>query len=101
MVARRVRPGGSMQIVIIGAGGHGKVVLDILRAGGRYEPVGFLDADPALAGTTARGLRGVGPAALLPKLRQQKVRGAGVAIGANRTRREYVGLVREYGLEPV
>jgi len=26
-----------MQLVIIGAGGHGKVVLDIVRAAGKYE----------------------------------------------------------------
>lgn len=90
-----------MQVVIIGAGGHGKVVLDILRAAGRYEPVGFLDADPALAGTVVGGLPVLGPANLLPRLRQQKVRGAVVAIGDNRARREYAGLVREYGLERV
>jgi UDP-perosamine 4-acetyltransferase len=88
-----------MQVVIVGAGGHGKVVLDILRAAGRVEPVGFLDADPALAGTTVGGLPVLGAANLLPRLRQQKVRGAVVAIGDNRTRRQYAALVREQGLE--
>ncbi len=42
--------------LIVGAGGHGKVVLDILRAGGHYRPVGFVDADPRLVGTTVGGL---------------------------------------------
>jgi UDP-perosamine 4-acetyltransferase len=89
-----------MQILIIGAGGHGKVVLDILRAGGRYEPVGYLDADPALAGTTVGGLPVLGAANLLPKLRQQqKVRSAIVAIGDNRTRARYAQLLREQGFE--
>ena len=88
-----------MRIVIIGAGGHGKVVLDILRAGGQVEPVGFLDADPALAGTQVCGLTVLGPANLLPGLRRQKVRGAIAAIGDNRTRDQYAALVREHGLE--
>ena len=89
-----------MDTVIIGAGGHGKVVLDILRAGGRYEPVGFLDADPALAGTMVGGLPVLGAANLLPKLRQQqKVRAAIVAIGDNRTRARYAQLLREQGFE--
>ena len=34
-----------MDILIVGAGGHGKVVLDILRAAGVHRPVGFLDAE--------------------------------------------------------
>jgi UDP-perosamine 4-acetyltransferase len=89
-----------MQIVIIGAGGHGKVVLDILRAGGRYEPVGFLDADSALAGTMVGGLPVLGAANLLPRLRQQqKVHAAVVAIGDNRTRARYAQLLREQGFE--
>jgi UDP-perosamine 4-acetyltransferase len=89
-----------MQIVIIGAGGHGKVVLDILRVGGRYEPVGFLDADPVLAGTTVGGLPVLGAANLLPRLRQQqKVRAGIVAIGDNRTRALYAQLLREQGFD--
>lgn len=90
-----------MRIVIIGAGGHGKVVLDILRAAGGVEPVGFLDADPALAGTQVCGLAVLGPANLLPGLRRQKVKGAIVAIGDNRARDQYAALVREHGLELV
>lgn len=34
-------------LVILGAGGHGREALDILRASGRA-PLGFLDANPAL-----------------------------------------------------
>src|SRR5262249_9193735 len=72
------------QVVIIGAGGHGKVVLDILRSAGEYEPVGFIDADTRLAGTTVGGLRVLGPTNVLPKLRQQRnLTHAIVAIGDN------------------
>jgi UDP-perosamine 4-acetyltransferase len=91
--------GHCMQVVILGAGGHGKVVLDILRAQGRYEPVGFVDADTQLTGTKVGGLPVLGPLNILPKLRQQKVAHAIVAIGDNRTRLRYAGAVECEGFE--
>ena len=84
-----------MDVVIVGAGGHGKVVLDILRTEGKHKVVGFVDADLSLAGTNVGGLSVIGPANMLPKLRQQKVRGAIIAIGDNRTRLEYAAKLRE------
>ncbi len=92
-----------MELVIIGAGGHGKVVLDIVRAAGRYEPVAFLDADPAVAGASVGGVPVLGgPVNLLPRLRQQeRVRHAIVAIGDNRARLGYAQLLRAHGFEPV
>lgn len=90
------------QLVIIGAGGHGKVVLDILRAAGRFQPVGFVDADPRLAGTSVGGLPVLGPLNVLPKIRQQqRVAHAIVAIGDNRTRLRYLAAVEAEGLELV
>lgn len=88
-----------MDTVIIGAGGHGKVVLDILRAAGVHHPIGFIDADVALAGTTIGGLPVLGPANVLPKLRQQKVKGAIVAIGDNAVRRSYASRAVEHGFQ--
>lgn len=85
-------------LLIIGAGGHGKVVLDIVRAAGLFEPVGFLDADPGLAGKACGGLPVLGPVSLLPKLRAQGTRHAIIAIGDNRTRHRYAAIVREHGL---
>ena len=88
-----------MQLAIVGAGGHGKVVLDILRAAGRYEPVGFVDADARLAGTKVGGLPVLGGTNVLPKLRQQRVRHAIIAIGDNRTRQRYAALLESEGFE--
>lgn len=85
------------QVVIIGAGGHGRVVLDVLRAAGQLEPVGFVDADTRLAGTTVGGLPVLGPTNVLPKLRQQRVRQAIIAIGDNRTRHRYAALLESEG----
>ena len=88
-----------MDLVIIGAGGHGKVVLDILQATGKHRVVGFLDADPGLAGTEVNQIPVLGPVNQVSRLRQQKVKGAIVAIGDNRVRLSYAALLTEHGLE--
>jgi UDP-perosamine 4-acetyltransferase len=87
-----------MDVLIIGAGGHGKVVLDILRAAGLHRPIGFLDADPALIGSEIRGLPVLGQVNLLPKLRQ-KARAAIVAIGDNRTRTSLALMLRQQAFD--
>jgi UDP-perosamine 4-acetyltransferase len=90
-----------MDVVIIGAGGHGRVVLDILRAAGRVRVVGFLDADPGRAGTRVDDVPVLGAVNMLPKLSQQKVRGAIVAIGDARARKAYLTEIQQAGLEPI
>jgi UDP-perosamine 4-acetyltransferase len=88
-------------VVIVGAGGHGKVVLDILRAAGKYKPIGFLDADPALTDSYVAGLPVLGSINTVTTLRRQRVRRALVAIGDNRTRAEYAAKLLEQGIELV
>jgi UDP-perosamine 4-acetyltransferase len=88
-----------MDTIIVGAGGHGRVVLDTLRVGGQYTPVGFIDADPTLAGTRIAGLPVLGAINSLPKLRQQKIKYAIVAIGDNHSRGSYARLLRDHGFE--
>jgi sugar O-acyltransferase (sialic acid O-acetyltransferase NeuD family) len=91
-----------MDVVLIGAGGHGRVVLDILLSVGQHRVVGVLDADPALAGTRLYGVEVLGPINLLEKLRRtHHVRGAIVAIGDNRVRRGYRREVDTTGLEAI
>jgi len=63
-----------MNIVIIGAGGHGRVVLDVLRAMGKFQIAGFIDADTGKAGQEVMGVPLLGPIHLLRKLRKQDVR---------------------------
>jgi UDP-perosamine 4-acetyltransferase len=89
-----------MDVVIVGAGGHGKVVLEILRAAGQHKPVGFLDADPALAGANVAGLPVLGYLNVLPKIRP-KAKGAIVAIGDNRVRQGYARKLIEAGFDLV
>ena len=88
-----------MNVVIIGAGGHGRVVLDILRAAGKHEIVGFVDADPQLAGTNIGDVPVLGQVNLLSKLRAQKIKAAIVAIGDNAVRRGYAKKAAEQGFE--
>lgn len=89
-----------MDILIIGAGGHARVVLDILRAAGQHRPLGFLDADEALQNTTVSGLPVLGHPQHLSKLRG-KARGAIIAIGNNATRLAYAKQMTDAGLELV
>ncbi len=85
--------------LIVGAGGHGKVVLDILRAGGHYRPVGFVDADPRLHGTVVGGLPVLGGVHQLGRLAgPHRVAAVVIAIGDNRARAGYAAAVAEAGL---
>ena len=85
-------------ILIIGAGGHGKVVADILRAAGS-PAAGFIDADPARAGQSVGGLRVLGPVNRLEHLaRDHGADRAVIAIGDNRARVELAAEVQRAGL---
>lgn len=88
-----------MEIVIAGAGGHGRVVLDILRAQGAHTVRGFLDANQDLHGARVDGVPVLGHLNLLAKLKSSGVAGAIVAIGDNRVRRRYAEKLHEAGLE--
>lgn len=88
-----------MDVIIAGAGGHGRVVLDILRAGGTHTVVGFLDANLDLKGQVIAGVPVLGHLNLLPKLIAAGVGGAIVAIGDNRVRRSYAQKLVAAGLE--
>ncbi len=88
-----------MKVIICGAGGQGKVVLDILRAANKHEVVGFVDSSPDKAGQTVCDLPVFGPVNVLPKLRRQKLGHAIVAIGDTRVRQKYAQLLKEQGFE--
>src|SRR5258706_8599553 len=71
-----------MKVLVIGAGGHGHVVADILRAsadaGGDQEFIGFLDDQPRYHDKAV-----LGPLGMLPRIPHDAVI---VAIGDNETR---------------
>jgi len=88
-----------MDVVIIGAGGHGRVVLDILRAAGAVRVAGFVDANRSLHGHRVDGVPVLGDISILPGQLAQGVSGALVAIGDNGVRREYAEMVGLIGFE--
>lgn len=78
-----------MKVVIIGAGGHGQVVADILfhmwAKGRDLELVGFLDDDTSLVGKDFLGLKVLGTVDKLDDLGHEAII---IAIGDNRVRME-------------
>ncbi len=82
-------------VVILGAAGHAKVCIEVLRATGLYRPCACLVPDSSSA--TVLGvpiIRTLDDAAGLTKLRAEGVSSAFVALGANRVR-DAVGTVVE------
>lgn len=76
------------KVVVVGAGGHAKVVLEVLRAAGGFDVVGLVDPDPAHADVLGAAV--LGGDEVLPELRARGVAAAVVALGSNRAR-ERVG----------
>ena len=88
-----------MRCVIAGAGGHGRVVLDILLNAAEHDVVGFVDSSPELVGRRMDGRPVLGDLSYLPELRDQRgVQGVVVAIGSNDVRREFADRVEQLGL---
>lgn len=88
----------SMRVVIVGAGGHGQVVADIVprmtEAGAHVLSVGYLDDDPLIRGRNPLGLPVVGRVA---DLRLVDHDAAVVSIGEDRTREQVVGALSNDG----
>lgn len=74
------------RIVVIGAGGHAKVVISTLQACGR-RPVRAFDDDPGKWGSELLGVPIVGP---VSEAANEKVDGAIVAVGDNQHRARLV-----------
>jgi len=84
-----------MKILIFGAGGQGRVVLDILKQSQQYEIVGFVDSNKTLHGKIIDGLPVLGDISILSHLYKEMTKGAIIAIGDNRVRKELAKTVKE------
>jgi sugar O-acyltransferase (sialic acid O-acetyltransferase NeuD family) len=73
-------PQGENRILVYGAGGHGRSLVALLRALGRYEILGFLD-DGYEVGDSVFGLKVLGGAEQLAEFAQDGVRMAVNAVG--------------------
>lgn len=87
-------------VLILGAGGHGRVVLDILLQTGRHEVLGFLDNNSEIHGRRIDWLPVLGPIYALPELAATHgCDGVVVAIGDNGVRRGVARQVEGAGIE--
>ena len=83
-----------MQIAIIGAGGHAKVVADAVLAGDQYRIFGFFDDDASLWRNEILGLPIVGP---IDSWRSHSIDAFVVGIGDNADRRKMFDRLKSAG----
>ena len=88
--------------LIVGCGGHGRVVLDIVRRSGAFDPVGFFDSNPAMHGRRIDGLKVLGHPDELSDTRTECAADCAiVAIGDNGVRRAFADQLSTAGFELV
>ena len=71
-----------IKVVGIGAGGHAKVLLDVLRCASGFEVVGLVDADPKQHGRSLEGVSVLGGYEALDRLLGEDVSHAFLGVGA-------------------
>lgn len=89
-------------IIGVGAGGHAKVVIEILRFVKDFEIVGLLDVDSTLWGTEVLGVPVLGNDSRLSELYDQGVRTAFIGVGTTKNSVNRTALyfqLREAGFE--
>ena len=69
------------QIIIYGAGGHAKAVMEMVQAIGAFRIAGILDDNAALTGNSVLGIPVLGTRELLPRLVEQGIRLAANGVG--------------------
>ena len=84
-------------MLVYGAGGHAKVVIDIIEQQARYTIAGLLDDDPGLCGKRVYGYRVLGTRATAPKLRTGLLRHVVVAVGDNAARLAIAAMLARQG----
>lgn len=90
------------KIVGLGAGGHAKVMVDLIRESGEHEIVGLLDPDASLHGTEVLGVEVIGADDKLQSLAAEGVNLAFVGVGSiddTAPRRRLFQLARSEGFK--
>lgn len=85
-------------VLIVGSGGHAKVIADILESAGEHRIAGFTSLDPH---ETLFDYPRLGDDSQLPALYASGLRHAFLAIGANSVRHRLLRALREIGFELV
>lgn len=88
-----------MAVVVFGAGGQARVLLELMDRAAINPVVGLLDDNAELHGTQVDGVTVVGPVEKLPQLiRVMHIRRAAIAFGDNVLRKKFADYAREHGL---
>ena len=85
------------KLLVFGAGGHAKVVIDIIEQQGNYEIAGLLDDDVKHKGGSFFGYPVLGTRADLPALISAQLRHAIVTIGDNASRAAVAAHLDQHG----
>lgn len=91
-----------MRVVLVGAGGHARVLLDAMRLQSEHEIVAAVDANRGLHGLTFEGIPIVGGEDVLPELHADRVEGALLGVGSvdvNDVRRRLHERISRLGFE--
>ena len=88
------------RLLIVGAGGHGRVMLDVIRCQGGVEVVGFLDDDPKLHGQEVAGVTVLGSSSDRALIADTAAGYFLPAIGNNHLRAQQFVSLQEFGLGP-
>jgi len=90
------------RVIVWGAGGHGKVIVDALLACGCWDVIGILDDNERKMGQKVLGVPVLASGARLAELADElKVGSIAIAIGENYVRDEKFQQAKECGLKPV
>ncbi len=92
------------QVVGVGAGGHARVIIEILQLRGETEIVGLTDPDPVLWNTQVAGIPIIGTDDELAALVERGVQSAFIGVGGvgdNSRRRRLYERVCGLGFEPL
>ena len=93
-----------VQLIGVGAGGHAKVVIEILQLRKNFHLIGLLDSKTELLNTKVLGIPVLGDDNLLPKLYAQGIRHAFIGLGSAGDVRPRIRLyekVRQHGFQIV
>lgn len=91
-------------LVGLGAGGHARVVVEILRLVGQYEIIGLLDQNADLHSTDVFGVPVLGSDDMLPEMRNRGVTSFFIGLGSSsdlQPRRRLYEMALNHDLTPV
>ena len=98
----RVRKRERVKLVVVGAGGHARSVIEAVRAAGEHEAAACTEKRPELVGQELDGVPIVGDDLMLPNLLASGISGACLGVGGdadNGPRQRLFDHVREVGYE--